>query len=58
MKMESEYRVLLITVVLALVVRVVGLTLNLSLLDQYFVLIIALISTVFLLLEAFQKRGK
>lgn len=58
MKTESEYRVLLITVLLALIFRVIGETLQISLIDEYFVLVIAVIGVVFLLLEMFIKKGK
>jgi len=58
MKTESEYRVLLITVLLALIFRVIGETLQISLIDEYFVLVVAVIGVVFLLLEMFTRKGK
>lgn len=58
MKTESEYRVLLITVLLSLIFRVIGLTLQINLIDEYFVLVISVIGVVFLLLEVFTKKGK
>jgi hypothetical protein len=58
MKTESEYRVLLITVLLALIFRVIGETLQISLIDEYFVLVVSVIGVVFLLLEMFAKKGK
>jgi len=58
MKTESEYRVLLITVFSALIFRVIGETLQISLIDEYFVLMVSVIGVVFLLLEMFAKKGK
>ncbi len=58
MNKESEYRTLLIVVLLTLVLRVIGSTLQISLLDEYFVLVISVIAVVFLLIEVFTKKGK